>query len=249
MSNSEDYNAKLENILAIPDDQIKVPSPPVPVALQEAEDLYHWSMDDKEALKVVGITLTMLKDLPVRTGACREAHSIWNKSFHSKEGILREWKTQAPLAFEFRDDLLQTMRYAYRKDEFLLGRVAALRAGGSNADMIQDLNDIAVVGKEYPEPLAAIGFDIAKLDQAAMLSDELAILRAKTNRDKEKQNELKVIRDKAFVYLKELVDEIRDAGKYVFRKDPQRYKGYISAFWKKKNSKTPKTSKNASLED
>ncbi len=79
MSNTEDYNAKLEAIMAVPNDEIKEPSPPVPVALQEAEDLYHWSLDDAVALKVVGISMAMIKEVPVRTGACREAQSIWNK--------------------------------------------------------------------------------------------------------------------------------------------------------------------------
>ncbi|WP_319230586.1 hypothetical protein [Draconibacterium orientale] len=33
--------------------------------------------------------------------------------------------------------------------------------------------------------------------------------------------------------MKELVDEIREAGKYVFRKDPKRLKGYSSDYWRK----------------
>ncbi|WP_299583090.1 hypothetical protein [uncultured Sunxiuqinia sp.] len=36
------------------------------------------------------------------------------------------------------------------------------------------------------------------------------------NGDKADQNQSKLLRDKAYTYLKELVDEIRDAGKYLF---------------------------------
>jgi hypothetical protein len=32
-----------------------------------------------------------------------------------------------------------------------------------------------------------------------------------------------------------LVDEIREAGKYVFRNDKNRLKGYSSDYWKKQN--------------
>ena len=127
------------------------------------------------------------------------------------------------------------MRFAYRKDDSLLGRVAAITAGDGNADMIQDLNDIAVLGKENPDPLTSIAFDLTKLDLAATRADELADLRARANGDKGEQNESKIIRDRAFAYMKELVDEIREAGKYVFRNDKNRLKGYSSQYWKKIN--------------
>ncbi|MCG6189708.1 hypothetical protein [Maribellus maritimus] len=38
--------------------------------------------------------------------------------------------------------------------------------------------------------------------------------------------------------MKVLVDEIREAGKYVFRKDKNRLKGYSSEYWRKQNRKS-----------
>jgi hypothetical protein len=46
---------------------------------------------------------------------------------------------------------------------------------------------------------------------------------------------LKIIRDKAYTHLKMLVDEVREAGKYVFRNNKNRLKGYSSSYWKKRN--------------
>jgi hypothetical protein len=90
------------------------------------------------------------------------------------------------------------------------------------------------LGRENPDPLTTIGFDLAQLDLAATRADELADLLAEANGDKADQNNSKVIRDKAYTYLKALVDEIREAGKYVFRKDVNRVKGYASAYWRKR---------------
>ncbi|NQU51573.1 MAG: hypothetical protein HQ522_03440 [Bacteroidetes bacterium] len=237
MSNIEDYNAKLETIKAIPVEEVKEPAMPVDASLQEAENLHHWSMDDAEALKVVGVTMAMITDLPVCAGACREAQSIWNKDFRSQKDAEKLWGVQAPLAFDFRNDLLQTLRFAYRKDTSLLGRVAAITDGNTNADMIQDLNDIAVLGRENPAPLTAISFDFTQLDLAATRADELADVLAEANGDKADQNESKIIRDRAHTHLKMLVDEIREAGKYVFRKNKDRLKGYSSQYWKKQSHK------------
>jgi hypothetical protein len=37
--------------------------------------------------------------------------------------------------------------------------------------------------------------------------------------------------------MKALVDEIREAGKYIFRNNKHRLKGYSSSYWKKQNRK------------
>ena len=243
MSNFEDYIAKLDEIKAISNENVQSPNQPVDVFLQESENLGHWSKDDAAQLNVVGITNEMLDDLPKRTGACREAQSIWNKDFRSQKEAQKQWKLLAPPAYELRDDLLKTMKYAYRNEPDLLSRVAAITIGDGHADMIQDLNDIAVLGKENPDALTAIGFDVTQLNSIALKADEMAVLLAQVNGDKAELNESKVIRDKAYCYLKELVDEIREAGKYVFRNNKARYKGYTSSFWKHKNRRKTKASK------
>jgi hypothetical protein len=136
-----------------------------------------------------------------------------------------------------RDELLHAFRFAYRKDEVLLSRVSAIAAGTGHADMIQDLNDLSVLGKANPDALVSIGFNATQLDTAAKKADAMADLLATANGDKAEQNESKTTRDKAYTYLKEMVDEIREAGKYVFWKNPERYQGYISQYWKNKNRK------------
>ncbi len=105
--------------------------------------------------------------------------------------------------------------------------------------MIQDLNDLAVLGKTNPEPLTLINFDVTKLDTAATMADEMAVILAAANGDKQKDSESKTIRDKAYTYLKVVLDEVRETGKYVFWKNQDRYIGYTSQYWKKKNRKTP----------
>jgi hypothetical protein len=119
----------------------------------------------------------------------------------------------------------------------LLSRVSDIADGSGHADMIQDLNDLAVLGKANSEFLTAIGFDLSLLDTAASVADELADLLATANGDKVEKNASKTIRDKAYTHLKELVDEVRAAGKYLFWRNPNRLKGYTSEFWKRKNSR------------
>ena len=94
--------------------------------------------------------------------------------------------------------------------------------------MAQDLNDLAVLRKENHDLLTAVGFKISKLNTAARRAGKMVCLLAEAICGKAEQNESKVIRDKAFTHLKELVDEVREVGKFVFWKDKTRHKGYIS---------------------
>ncbi len=93
--------------------------------------------------------------------------------------------------------------------------------------------------------MQAIGFDLGKLTQTATTSDAMANLLAMANGDRASQSETKKIRDKAFAYLKESVDQVREAGKYLFWKNENRYKGYVSKFWadsnRQKTTTTPAT--------
>jgi len=237
MANIDDYNAKLDAIKAIPNENVLNPTLPVDVFLQEAENLHKWSNDDAVVLATVGITQEMIDDLPVRAGACREAQSNWFKDRYTQQEAQKVWGEQSPDAYDLRDELLHAFRFAFRNDSVLLGRVSAIAEGSGHADMIQDLNDLAVLGKENSDALTAIGFDPTKLDTAANTADAMADLLATANGDKAEKNESKVVRDKAYTYLKELVDEIREAGKYLFWRDKQRLTGYSSEFWKRKNSR------------
>ena len=129
MANVDDYNQKLEAIQAIPDEETQVPTIPVDVYLQEAENLYHWSRDDQEQLATIGITSEQIEDLPVRTGACRETQSIWFKDRYSQQEAQRDWSRLSPQAYDLRNELLHTFRYAYRKDLVILGRISAIAEG------------------------------------------------------------------------------------------------------------------------
>lgn len=240
MSNNQNYLNKLEIIMSIPAEETLVPNLPMGSYLQECENLYQWALTDLEKLTSIGITKAMLDDLPVRAGACREAQSIWNKDFRSQQIAQQEWNDQSPAAYDLRDALLHAMRYAYRNDAALLGRVSAIAEGNGHADMIQDLNDLTVLGRQNPTQLLAAGIDEAKLTEAATLSNEMATLLAQANGDIAEQNESKIIRDKAYTHLKQLADEVYAAGKFLFWKDAQRIKGYTMSYWRKtKKAKTP----------
>ena len=247
MSNQTDYASKLDAANAIPEDQVQTPYIPVGIYLQEAEDLYHWSMQDKDKLVAASLPAVKIKNLPTYTGACRIAQSMWMKDQQQRKDSEDEWKEEAPKAFDLRDRLVHALDFAYRDDSDLSRRVDAIREGAGNADMIQDLSDIAVLGKANPGPLKKINFDLKLLDKAEELSDTLGDLLGRVNGDRLSTNESKIIRDRMYTLLKQNVDEIRDCGKFVFWRNDDRLRGYSSNYMRRNRGKSKKVKEQEEL--
>lgn len=243
MSNKEDYETKLAEITAIADDQIKTPSNiPVDVYAQEADNLYKWCQRDQAALTANGLSWDIVTDLLVRSGALREAESEWNLERYNRQEAIKLWAEQSPLAYRFRDKLLHDFRYAYRDDKKLVDKVNEIAVGESHADMIQDLNDLSLLGKRNPDPLVAINFDMSRLDQAATMSDEMSSLYSDSTTGRFEYNESKKIRDQAYTYLKEAVDQVYACGQYVFWQNEDRLARYRSAYLRRRRMKSESSS-------
>ena len=236
MPSSSDYNELLPVIQAISPESVVTPTVPVDVFVQEAENLFHWCTDDQEALANAGLDLNLITSLPVRAGACREAQSIWIKERNMRQEAEQQWKEQAPAAFDMRDRLIHAFRYAFRKDDGLLARVDEIAQGDTNSDMVQDLNDLSVLGIAHINLLMPVSITAIDLDNAAAMADHMADLLGATNGERREVSEAMIVRDKAYTYLKQAVDEIRECGKFVFWRNPDRLKGYVSDYWKSKNA-------------
>lgn len=240
MSSIDDYNYLLSEIQAIKPEKVTTPTMPVDVFVQEAENLFHWCADDRNALVNAGLNWFFVDSLPTRAGACREAQSLWIKERNTRQKAEQDWKDQSPEAFDLRDQLVHTFRYAFRTDEGLVGRVNEIAQGDTNSDMVQDLNDLSELGKANLDLLARINFDASLLQKAADLADRMGDLLGAANGERKKDSEKMLTRDKAFTFLKEAVDEIRECGKFVFWRNPDRLKGYSSDYWKARNAVAPK---------
>jgi hypothetical protein len=243
MSETISMMSVLEAVNSLPSDQVKIPNQPVDIYIQEAENLLQWSLPDKEMLLAKGLDPFLFDAMPFSLSICRDAQAKWAAEQKLKSDATKAWQEQAPIGYALRDQLLADFRYAFRKDKELLKSVALIAEGTGNADMIQDLADLAALGKLNPIPLAAINFNIQQIDTATSLSSTLSGLLATSNGDKKTENAIFLFRNKAFTYLKNIVDEIRDCGKYAFRNIKLRRKGYKSDYLHKKYLKQVATVK------
>ncbi|MCG6190684.1 hypothetical protein [Maribellus maritimus] len=228
MSYSEDFEQWKEVIENVPAKDVKLPNLPVDDFVASTETLAVDANEDRDALAAAGLDVTLIDELTPMSGALRYCQANWMSIFRAREEAQNQWKEQSPGAFEFRDELLHNFSFAYRNIGDVKKKVMRIREGGSNADMVQDLLELAVLGEKYPAPLTAINFDLEKLAQSRALSHSMSELLAASNGAAGEGNDVKVLRDKAYTLLADKARIIREYGQYVFWKDENKLKRYYA---------------------
>jgi len=223
--------------MAILSENIKTPVIPIDSYIVEAISLYNYALGDAAKLAVANITAERIQELLVRSLACQTAQAKWQKKHEGVQEKAKQWKELAPRAYDMRDHIIHAMYYVFRNNEEMLKQVRAIDEGNTNADMIQDLMDLALLGETHARLLNTVGISPDVLTEAkAMASQALTYLGEANGEQAQPQEEL-VIRNQAYTYLKEVVDEIRAAGKFVFWKDKEHAKLYASEYIREKNRK------------
>uniref|UniRef100_UPI00321788D4 hypothetical protein n=1 Tax=uncultured Draconibacterium sp. TaxID=1573823 RepID=UPI00321788D4 len=226
MNYQDDFNAWKDQIESVPVDEAKVPNRPVDEIVARTETLAINANEDRVALEEAGLDVNLIDQLTPLSGALRYCQAQWMSRFRAREDAQIEWQEQSPQAYALRDELLHHFSFAYRKREDILKKVMRIREGGSNADMIQDLLEEAVLGEKYPEPLVAINLDLDWLQQARTVSHTMSELLATANGSDGDSSEAKILRDKAFTLLNKADSTIREYGRYVFWKDDEKRDRY-----------------------
>ena len=226
MSYSDDFEQWKETIENVPTKDVKLPNLPVDDFVASTETLAVDASEDRDTLAAAGLDVTLIDELTSLCGALRYCQANWMSIFRAREEAQNQWIEQSPQAFEFRDELLHDFSFAYRNLGDVKKKVMRIHDGGSNADMVQDLLELAVLGEKYPDPLIDIHFDMGKLARSRALSHSMSELLAASNGAAGEGNESKVLRDKAYTLLAEKARIIRDYGRYVFWKNEDKLKRY-----------------------
>ncbi|QIA08529.1 hypothetical protein [Draconibacterium halophilum] len=226
MSYQEDFEQLSDEIQNVPMENVKTPNRPVDEIVERTETLAVDAAEDSEALAGGGLDVTLIPKLTTLSGALRYCQAEWMSEYRARKEARIQWNEESPQAFALRDELLHHYSFAYRNREDLLNKVTRIREGGSNADMVQDLVEAAILGEKNPEPLVAINFEMDLLPQARTVSHRMSELLAAVNGSGDESSETKVLRDKAFTLLNQVDSTIREYGRYVFWKDDDKRDRY-----------------------
>ena len=216
---------------ALPAERLRSPNIPMASALQEASDLVELCRrsDVHDAMVAVGLSGDFAADLQQRDDAARQAQSIWvSVRDQTKSGTLIELEARATA---LRSELMAAGRYNLRADPEAQATLSSIRGGETVADLVQDLFDLAAVYEGRFDAFAADqSFDApARVAEARAVAQELSQSVSDERHDPQPAG-TREMRDRAFTYLDDLVSQIREAGRYVFRRQPEIARHFTSRY-------------------
>ncbi|WP_461630083.1 hypothetical protein [Labilibaculum euxinus] len=249
MSEQENYDSSLEEIQAsVKNEGIKHCSMPVGMYIAEIKSIIHVAKQDLPQLISVGYQSEKLEKLEILTGALTVALSIWATEATSKAEALKKWQENAPAMHNLIRDLYDNMRFAFRNHKDLIQILDEINEGDSNSDSVMDLAKLGRLGNNHAELLTAIGYEMTQCSKALSESERMSAILAEVNGSFYVDDEKKVIRDKSYTLVKRYADELKDYGKFVFRKDEDHAQLYTSKYLRNKKSEYRKNKENAAAD-
>lgn len=235
MSEKIDQPNLASEIEALAKDQIKLCKIPISVYVQEAGNLQKRATLDVKALTALGMSPELLDRLKALTTSLFTAEVNWQELQTERKAALEVWREKAPSLYTLRKNIIEHLEFAFRKEEHLIEKITDIKEGDSHADAIEDLARLAVLGNENKEYIKVINYDLDNLEEATLMANEMGDILATANGYHYRDDDRKLIRDKTYTLLKQVVDEVREYGKFAFRNDKEHVKGYASKYERDKS--------------
>lgn len=234
---------ELESLLSIlqalaPTDILE-PEVPMAVALQEAHDLHATveTGDTFDRLFQVGLDPATLEGLPVAVAATRQAQSQWVVVRDRGKPQAQREREQAGM--ELRSDLVAACRWNLRHDPAALAVLDHIMQGEGVPDLVQDLLDVAaLIGQHEAAFDGDDTFDAAARAESARSAAADITAGLSASRTLGDHEATKLLRDQAYTHLAKLVADVREAGRYAFRKEPRRAAAFASAYMRKAKARS-----------
>src|SRR5262245_26697828 len=192
------------------------PDRKVEQVMEEARLLIRVVKDEgKKLLDGTRIDKKLLRSLPDRGELLEEMDARWARELGQR--AKKPARKAAKEAEALRADMVAALRYFLDGDAGVQAQVDVIQEGSGLADLVDDLGKLAGLVERHARSLEKAGLDGAPV-RARELADLLGETRA-AERSEAAFSDALGLRNRAFWYLREAMDEIRAAGRYAFRHD------------------------------
>lgn len=232
----------LTPLLAALPDSAKLTDPPLPADVLIAEA----KVCSKEALRHE-LLFAALQDfdrrcvvqLPHLIASFESAQRAWDQARMVRSAGKNRAATRQQ-ADQLRTELVASARYLLRRNPGAQLELDRITQGDGLPDLVADLRDLALLGKQHAAVFAkAPGFPKDAFTQCTQLADAL-----EETTDAEPALQAREHRNRVGAVLDQWLTEVRDAARYVFRKDPARLRPFLSSYIARKMARSRKNAAN-----
>lgn len=188
---------------------------PVADTLQEAREIaVALSKLGKEIYKKSRLSKEVGASISARRDLLAAAESAWTEV--RTLPLSSDLRAQRKDAEALKRDAIAALRYFLAADEDVERRVDGIVLGAGVADLVSDLNQLAELLEKHHAKLTRADLPKRAPERARELAEALGSGSAERTVDPE-GNAAMALRNRAFWWLREAMDEIRAAGRYVYR--------------------------------
>ncbi len=218
-----------KTLVAIPVAEVAPPPIPSDKLVAEALALFTIGQQHAAALKRVGVAAALLAGLTSAAHALAEAQS--NVTAAHRLRVTKEEERAVEDATDLRSQMVADARFALRHDAEAQASVDRIQEGEGLDDLVQDLRALATLHGQHKGPLAKIGAAPDKKSKRAIdLAKKVESLVATRRAADAGEGRAIDLRNRAATHLVGLMTEVRAAGAYVFRKEPNVLVKFRSAY-------------------
>jgi hypothetical protein len=212
--------AQRELLLALDDTFASPIDHPVAETLQESRELEVVIRKlGNELYKKSKLSKKVATSLAARRALLETSEALWTDSRAlTLPSDLRALRVQAE---NLKRDAIAALRHFREDDEAVQRRVDAIILGAGTADLIDDLKKLAVLLEEHSDALTKADLPPHAPKRARAIAEALGGGAAERVMDPDGSTAME-LRNRAFWWLREAMDAIRSAGRYVYRGDPKR---------------------------
>lgn len=222
MSAQTNYERLLPEIISIPKEKIRVPNYPPEELLAEAEKTKIISKEDKKLLVNAGLDPKVVDTFGDRIDVYTIASAKYIVLMDDSSKLEQQYHDLIEEAQNAKRELIHCFKFAYRDNKDALESLERITKGRSRKDMIFDFVSLIELANEYAEDLLKINFNSSLLLKAQNLHDKLKKIYAKIEVGPKQISEVKDIKNRAYTYLMEALQSIKEYGQFVFWKDEER---------------------------
>lgn len=231
-----EWETVVAEIDGLPADAVEESRVPMPIYLQEANDLQVVTTkpDVRESLIKVGVNKDSLDRFGNVITLVRDRQSNWvvvRDRSKSDAQVQREAEGRT-----MRSELVQACRWHLRSDSQAQRALDDIMDGDGVEDMIQDLESLGMLVEKHSD---AFGVDETwdwktTVETARALASEIRAGKSEAVADLTHED-AKLKRDQAFTYLHGLVEEIRGGGRWAYRNDNERLTWFGSEYTRRRS--------------
>ncbi|MCT4614021.1 MAG: hypothetical protein N4A49_03990 [Marinifilaceae bacterium] len=230
MVNINYYQQILEELLQIPDEEVTLPDTPLDLIIQEAEDLHFDAKKDIIELQKAGLNINIVNELPNRINALEIASSKCEYKFRNIDELTEKWQSLAETTYIYRAQLIEYYQDLFLGNTDYINKLEKFRFKENIGNLANDILSLYQLGIEFSEDNKNIDIDSSLISKSKDYSNSLNVLSRKCTETKFVNSESD-IRDRAFWYLKDAVNNIREAGNIAFKNSEDKVLNYKSEYF------------------